>query len=129
MEDALKLILSQAKKLKLRKLKAESDAEEDETRSADESDYDTDEETDAENPVQRPQRENKGILPARYGDYVMSTSEDEPRNFKEAQENLNRGKWFQAMQEELKSMSDNETWELMSFQKEGQPQDQSGCIK
>ena len=42
----------------------------------------------------------------------MSTSEDEPRNFKEAQASPNRGKWFYAMQEELKSMSDNETWEL-----------------
>ena len=107
--------LESCKEVKVENSEAESDADEEETESIDESDYDTNGEADAEIPVRRSQRENKGTLPARYGDYMMSMSEDEPRNFKEAQTSPNRGKWFQAMQEELKSISDNETWELMDL--------------
>ena len=107
--------LESCKEVKVENFEAESNADEEETQSIDESDYDTNAEADAEIPVRRSQRENKGTLPAHYEDYMMSMSEDEQRNFKEAQSSPNRGKWFQAMQEELKSISDNETWELMDL--------------
>ena len=64
--------------------------------------------------MRRSARRNQGTLPARYDDYVLTTNA-EPRNFKEAKENPNRGKWFEAMEEELRSLSDNETWELVDL--------------
>jgi len=103
--------------IETKKTDAESVVEEEEILADSEHD-DTDSESkpDEENEhLRRSKRENKGRLPAHLKDYVLLTDEIEPKNFKEAHHSPNRGKWFEAMTEELKSISDNKTWELVDL--------------
>lgn len=68
----------------------------------------------------RSTRENAGRQPARYDDYVMLTvnSESEmfePRTYKQATGCRYAKDWHDAMKEELDSIHENETWELVEL--------------
>ena len=39
--------------------------------------------------------------------------EDDPINFHQAMQDINSQKWIEAMNEEYKSMQDNEVWDLV----------------
>lgn len=41
--------------------------------------------------------------------------EDDPINFRQAMESSNSQKWIDAMYEEMRSMKDNEVWDLVSL--------------
>jgi len=45
----------------------------------------------------------------------ISLTEDDPINFCEAMESSNSQKWIGAMEEEIKSMRDNDVWDLVEL--------------
>jgi transposase InsO family protein len=50
-------------------------------------------------------------MPARYEDYAFLMCE--PRSYDEAMQSDNQNKWTKAMEEEMKSLTGNDTWELV----------------
>ena len=42
---------------------------------------------------------------------------DDPTSFKEAMESEHASTWYEAMKEEMKSMSDNKVWDLVEIPK------------
>ena len=63
---------------------------------------------------QRPVRRNAGKLPNKYTDYEVYTinQNPEPRSYKEAIQSLEKEQWIEAMNEEIKCLNDNNTWDL-----------------
>lgn len=49
------------------------------------------------------------------GEYVNFTEEGEPQSFMEAIEITNKEKWLQSMEEEMKSLKENETYDLVKL--------------
>ena len=45
----------------------------------------------------------------------MGVMEDDPINFQQALQSSNSHKWINAMEEEIKSMKDNDVWELVEL--------------
>lgn len=70
---------------------------------------DTDNEEYA-NPPRRSQRPNKGVPPKRYGDRVNAVVE--PRSLAEALSTEQKDKWIEAMNGEMDSLKENNTWTL-----------------
>ena len=65
---------------------------------------------------QRPVRSNAGKLPARFADYeVNNIQHSEPRNYKEAIQCSEKDKWMEAMNEEIKCLNNNNTWDLVDL--------------
>jgi hypothetical protein len=65
----------------------------------------------------RTRRENVP-MPKRYQpslDYLLLTDNDEPESFEEALKVDAKVKWEKAMDEEMKSLSDNNTWDLVKL--------------
>lgn len=69
-----------------------------------------------------PQRQNRGIPPARYGDYELyqateqrSETHNEPKSYKEAMKGEDRNEWLQAMEQELSMINEKGTWELVDL--------------
>lgn len=58
-------------------------------------------------------RNNKGNPPKRYG--LKITTEGDPKTYKEAMSRPDSEKWLFAMKDEIKSMYDNHTWELVQM--------------
>ena len=95
-----------------------------------EEDHHTDNEEDHQNddvppplpPVRRSQRDRKKAISE---DYVTYMSEDvndigkveDPTSYKEAIKSMNSSKWQVAMEDELKSMSSNDVWDLVEIPK------------
>ncbi|WVY92537.1 hypothetical protein V8G54_031625 [Vigna mungo] len=68
-------------------------------------------------PEAQPRRSDKPKqLSKKYStnEYVMLTDEGEPRCYKEAIESEEKQKWLDAMQDEMKSLHDNHTYDLVS---------------
>jgi len=71
-------------------------------------------------PIRRSLRERKSAIP---NDYVVYMNEDvcdigkvdDPISFKEAMTSENSPKWLDAMEDELKSMSANDVWDLVEI--------------
>lgn len=66
--------------------------------------------------LRRSQRTTKGTLPARYRDQanaVWTEIDAEPRNLQEARTSTDAVEWQAAMESELKSHQENQTWELV----------------
>jgi transposase InsO family protein len=68
----------------------------------------------------RTQRGNAGKEPQRYGDFRTYKASDkdesaEPRSFQEAMRSKGSAAWEKAMREELKSIEENETWDLVEL--------------
>lgn len=53
--------------------------------------------------------------PSRFDGFVMLAEDDEPATFQEAMNSVNSNKWKFAMQEELDSLAENNTWELVDL--------------
>ena len=71
-------------------------------------------------PLRRSTRERSAIS----DDYIVllqeheendGMAEDDPINFRQAMQDSNSQKWIEAMNEEYKSMQDNNIWELVIF--------------
>lgn len=75
----------------------------------------TDETTTEEKRVS--QRENKGIPPSRYTDGVMVLNDSirEPKSYNEAIGTKEKDKWINAMRDEMSSLLDNQTWEIVDL--------------
>lgn len=122
-EKCVEIDLEPYKEAQKSENESESEEEIQTDSDVDESESDNQEEIES-NPIRKSQRGNKGKLPAHFDDYLMFTNDNkpindnEPRNLKEVRESPNRGKWFEAMQEELKSIHENETWELVDLPEE-----------
>lgn len=66
---------------------------------------------------QRPVRSTAGKLPSRFADYEVNSifQYTEPRSYKEAIQCLEKDKWIEAMNEEIKCLNDNNTWNLVNL--------------
>jgi hypothetical protein len=64
-------------------------------------------------------REKKGVPPVRYGQETkkvqMSDDPKEPKDFQEAMSSPEKLKWMEAMDEEMKSQKENNTWDLVEL--------------
>lgn len=59
---------------------------------------------------------NKGQKPDRFGDYAYSSKvEFEPKTFKQAMNCAEAIKWKKAMEEEIRSINQNKTWDLVKL--------------
>lgn len=56
---------------------------------------------------------NKGVPPERYTAKLVELQDMEPKNFKEALVKNDSEKWLKAMEEEIKSLKNNKTWNLV----------------
>lgn len=67
--------------------------------------------------ARRSSRSTKGIPPKRYraDKVVREVTAEEPQNFKEAVKSPKCEEWKSAMLDELKSLNDNKTWELVEL--------------
>jgi hypothetical protein len=73
-------------------------------------------------PIRHSTRENFGQRPSRFDDYVVYQAEAaksidkfEPRSYKEAMDSKSAEHWEKAMKEELDSIEENKTWELIDL--------------
>lgn len=103
----------------------DSDADEDLFESAEEGGTDESEieELDVEEEqVQIPRRSarrNLGVPPAYLQDYArQANNERDPKTYREAISSKNAEEWQEAIQEELKSIEQNDTWELVDLPKQ-----------
>jgi len=48
-------------------------------------------------------------------DYITLTDNDEPQNFSEAMESIEKGEWIKAMEEEISSLHENHTYDLVEL--------------
>lgn len=72
----------------------------------------------------RSERTNRGVPPDRYmaaSLKVIKIEDSEPRNIKEALSGLYKDKWKNAIEEEIKSLKENGTWDIVP-----KPKDRSG---
>ena len=64
-------------------------------------------------------RRNKGQKPERLGDFVTYSSrvDFEPKTLKQAMSCVDADKWKKAMEDEIKSINQNKTWDLVKLPK------------
>jgi transposase InsO family protein len=73
----------------------------------------------SEVPVRRSTREKRSAISSDYHvylqehEYDIGVLKDDPINLKQAMEDSNSHKWIDAMNEEIKSMADNDVWEIV----------------
>ena len=70
-------------------------------------------------PARRPQRVRRSAISDDYEVFISEdmSQEGDPTSFEEAMRSPNSPKWFSAMEDELKSMSDNKVWDLKEIPK------------
>ena len=51
--------------------------------------------------------------------WTLGVVEDDPINFRQAMESSNSQKWIAVMKEEIKSMKDNDVWNLVPLREGG----------
>jgi hypothetical protein len=70
-------------------------------------------------PSGRPQRVRKSSIPDYYEVYNSEEiqMEDDPTSFEEAMRSEYSSKWFDAMEDEIRSMSSNRVWDLETIPK------------
>ena len=72
-------------------------------------------------PLRRSTRERRNAIPDDYIVFLqehedgIGVMEDDPINFHQAMQSSNSQKWIEAMNEEIKSMKDNDVWDLVSL--------------
>lgn len=74
-----------------------------------------DSQQDPEIPKRTSSRGNKGIPPERFQACTAKEIVQEPRSYSEAMSLPEKDEWFKAMQDEVDSINDNETWELVQL--------------
>lgn len=95
----------------------EAEQSEDEFESAAEESQDEDEQEIIDQTPRRSGRTTQGVLPTRLRDYQVNVAAsdeklEDPTTFSEAINSANADEWTQAMDEELRAMKENETWEM-----------------
>lgn len=70
---------------------------------------------DLENPKRTSSRCNKGIPPDRFVACAAQKIVQEPRTYSEAMSSPEKEEWLKAMEEEVESINDNGTWDLVSL--------------
>ena len=70
--------------------------------------------------LRRPQREKRSAIPNDYVVYLHESESDlgienDPVTFSQAMNDVNSDKWLEAMKDELKSMVQNEVWDLVEL--------------
>lgn len=70
---------------------------------------------EVERASRRSERSTRGVPPERYGDVsgAVAQSSDEPRNYNEAMRSSDKSNWQVAMEEEIASLNEHRTWELV----------------
>ena len=72
-------------------------------------------------PLRRSTRERRNAIPDDYIVFLqehedgIGVMEDDPINFHQAMQSSNYQKWIEAMNEEIKSMKENDIWDLVSL--------------
>ena len=68
----------------------------------------------------RSERSNRGVPPDRYmaNLNLIKNEESEPRSVKEALSSFNKNKWKKAMDEEINSLNENSTWDIVPLPKD-----------
>ena len=68
----------------------------------------------------RSQRARKSAIPDDYEVYVSEEfqMEGDPTSFEEAMRSAHSSKWLEAMEDEMRSTSTNDVWDLENFLKE-----------
>ena len=78
-------------------------------------------------PLRRSTRERRSAVPDDYIIFLQEHEndsglmEDDPINFRQAMESSNSQKWIDAMNEEIKSMKDNDVWDLVPLPEGAKP--------
>ncbi|KAJ9536278.1 hypothetical protein OSB04_un000550 [Centaurea solstitialis] len=78
-------------------------------------------------PLRRSTRERRSVIPDDYIVFLqehetqIGIREDDPINLKEALSSSNSQKWIDAMADEMKSMKDNDVWDLVELPKDAKP--------
>ena len=78
-------------------------------------------------PLRRSTKERRSTIPDDYIVFLqehkvdISVAEDDPINFRQAIESSNSKKWIDAMNEDIKSMKDNDVWDLVPLPKGRKP--------
>ena len=78
-------------------------------------------------PLRRSTRERRSAIPDDYVVFLqehevdIGMMEDDPINLRQAMESSNSQKWIDAMNEEIKSMKDNDVWDLVPLPKGAKP--------
>lgn len=70
--------------------------------------------------LRRSTRSNFGVPPSRFNNYIQAiqqSEEKEPKSYEETMKSKENGQWKAAMQEELKSIQQNDTWDLVDLPK------------
>ena len=68
-------------------------------------------------PLRRSSRDRQPSTRYSAGEYVLLTDGGEPEYYKEAMEHKNKREWFEAMQDEMNSLYENNTFELVKLPK------------
>ena len=78
-------------------------------------------------PLRRSTRERKSVISDDYVVFLqehevdIGVVEDDPINFRQATESSNSQKWIDAMNEAMKSMKDNDVWDLVPLLEGAKP--------
>ncbi|KAK8584424.1 hypothetical protein V6N12_068668 [Hibiscus sabdariffa] len=68
-------------------------------------------------PLRRSSRDRRSSIKYSSDDYVLLTDEGEPECYEEAMESESKDQWVEAMKDELQSLHDNHTFELVKLPK------------
>ena len=78
-------------------------------------------------PLKRSTRERRSVIPNYYIVFLqehevdVNLAEDDPINLQQALQSSNSHKWIDAMKDEMKSMEDNDVWDLVELPKGSKP--------
>jgi len=78
-------------------------------------------------PIRRSTREKRSAISSDYVVYLQEHEfdvgmlENDPINFQQVMQDSNSHKWIDAMNEEIKSMADNDVWEIVPLPKGARP--------
>ncbi|KAL6345439.1 hypothetical protein AAG906_017155 [Vitis piasezkii] len=76
--------------------------------------------------LRRSTRKKRTMIPNDYIVYLQEHEfdmglEDDPISFNQVKQSVNSHKWMEAMKDEMKSMKDNDVWDLVEFLEEAKP--------
>jgi len=71
--------------------------------------------------LRRSERKRKQLSKYLEEDYITLKDSGEPQNFSEAMESFEKGEWIKVMEEEMNSLHENHTYDLVDLPKEEKP--------
>jgi hypothetical protein len=97
----------------------EEEEEEYESAESNEGEESSDNSSESEEEPRRSARANLGQPPQRFADYQMFASKEEqtqdPQTFEQAMKSAEASEWKTAIEEELKTIEENQTWKLVDL--------------